>query len=277
MALVSFDLDGVLQKNPFRFGHDDGVFARIKFALAPYAHPHDPTAGAALALAAVAEEHDARLARGLLVLAYDWDDIVATVAARLGCPDSLPVRAWVEECCRLPGLIRAYEGSAACLESLAAAGHTLVSITNGYRCYQEPVLRGLGLWDFFHTVATPDGVGYAKPEPGIFRAMEHLGTPRIHVGDTLPHDVAGAKRAGWLAIYIAQPTAPGYTPLPADVAALPPEHRPAQAGDWLAARRERERGLYPHPAVSDVEMYPDAIVQSLHEVPATVAALLSRP
>lgn len=312
MALISFDLDGVLQKNPFAAGHPQGVFGRLKAALAPYvtasagssegaggpadlagtSGPQSASVGAAvgagafnapaiadpatIALRRIFGEHQARLAAGDLVAAYDWDEIVNKVGAELGFPDRVDVVKMVEEGCEVPGLIWSYPGAADCLQGLTAAGHTVVSITNGYKCYQEPVMRKLGLLQYLKEMYSPESTGAAKPDPGIYRAAEAAwGGPGIHVGDTLLQDVAGARAAGFQAIYICQIQAPDGEELPAHLAALAPWERPAQAGEWLAARREREMKHDHTPPASLADCTPHAIVARLDEVQATVDWLLS--
>jgi putative hydrolase of the HAD superfamily len=273
LALISFDLDGVLQQNPFQGGRPDGVFGHMRRELAPHIRSDKPEADA---LALILQEHHDRMHSGQMVACFDWDDIVATVLARLGVPLKLDVAALVEQYAADPALCYLYPGAAACLQALTDAGHTLVTTTNGYRCYQEPVLRQLGILHCFRAMISPESAGAAKPEAGIFRAAEAYGEPGIHIGDTLPHDVAGAKRAGWQAIYIVQPGAPGATELPAALAALPPQERPARALEWLGGRLEKDRRLHGYPPAELPECTPDAIVTSLAEIPQAVAGLLSK-
>ncbi|HWI50693.1 MAG TPA: HAD family hydrolase [Symbiobacteriaceae bacterium] len=273
MALISFDLDGVLQRNPFQGSRPDGVFGHIKRELAAYVQSANPESDA---LELVYREHHDRMYGNRMVACFDWDDIVATVAARLGAPFKLDVGALVDRYAVDPTLCYLYPGAAECLQTLTDAGYTLVTTTNGYKRYQEPVLRQLGILHFFRAMISPEMAGAAKPETGIFRAAEAYGAPRIHIGDTLPHDVAGAKRAGWQVIYIVQPGAPGFTELPPALTAMAPMDRPAQALEWLGHRLEKERGWHGHPPAELPECIPDAIVTSLAEIPATVAALLSR-
>lgn len=275
MALISFDLDGVLQQNPFRGSRPDGVFGHVRRVLAPFAGIAGAAEAEAHALELIFTEHHARLHRDDLVGAHDWDDIVATVAAGLGCTERLDIAALVTEYCDRPGLVSSYPGALECLTAVREAGHTVIALTNGFRSYQEPVVRKLGLLPLFQAMITPDGAGAGKPQAGIFRCAEaYGGSPRIHIGDVLPHDIAGAKRAGWLAIYIVQPGAPGYTELPPDLAALPPHHRPAQAREWLATRLDRDRKWHGHPPAELQDCMPDAIAASLDEVREAITNLL---
>lgn len=273
MAVISFDLDGVLQKNPFRSSRPDGVFGHIRREFAPYVRSAGDPELAALDL--VHGEHQRRMYAGLLVEAHDWDGVVAEVARQVGYPRHLDVAELVTQYCEKPGLIYLYPGGHECLKALVDAGHTLVTITNGFRSYQEPVIRKLGVYPYFTAMVTPEKAGAAKPQAGIFRAAEaHGAGPYIHIGDTLPHDVAGANRAGWKSIYIVQPGAPGATDLPHDLAALPPHERPAAGRAWLAERLTIDRKWHGYPPCELHECIPGAIVHSLFEVPAAVAALL---
>jgi putative hydrolase of the HAD superfamily len=276
MALISFDLDGVLQRNPFQSSRPDGVFGRIKTALAPYLELADMKEAEAQILKRLFDLHKARLGRGEFVAAYDWDDIVMQVATALGHPDRFDVAAMVSEGCAVESLVSAYAGAADCLVALRASGHTLVSITNGFRSYQEPVLRKIGLLDYFTAVITPEVAGAAKPQAAIFEAANRYGSPRIHVGDTLLQDVAGAKGAGYLAIYIVQAGAPGFTELPPEVAALSAWARVEPGLGWLAGRLGRDKVWDGTPATELGACTPDAIVTRLDEIPATVAYLLGQ-
>lgn len=276
VALISFDLDGVLQRNPFYMGSPQGVFGHIQRELAPLLAGEADPERAAVEL--IAREHQRRMEQGKMVAAHDWDDMVGVVARQLGYQGSIDVGALVEQYCQVDGLVWAYPGAHACMEALRAEGHILVSITNGFRAYQEPVLRTIGLLEMFTALITPDAAGAGKPESAIYRAAEPCGAgPFVHIGDVLPHDIAGAKRAGWLAIYVVQPKAPGYTEMPAELAALPPWERPAAGlAEWLPLRLARDKRWHGHPPCELHECIPDAIVHQLDEIPATVAHLAGR-
>lgn len=271
VALLSFDLDGVLQRNPFYMGSPQGVFGHIRRELAKFLTEPDPERSV---LDRIVRAHMRLLEAGQMAPAHDWDTIVNLVAREVGCPDPFDVAALVEHYCKVEGLVWAYPGAHECLDALLARGHTLVSITNGFRRYQEPVLRSIGLLDRFTALITPDLAGAGKPEVGIYRAAEGYGSPRIHVGDVLPHDIAGARRAGWMAIYVVQPKAPGFTAMEPDLAALKPWERPAAGTAWLEHRLERDRRWHGHPHADLADCIPDAVVHDLLEIPETVDALL---
>lgn len=275
LATISFDLDGVLQRSCWRSSQSDGVFGHIRRELAPHVPDLSGEEAEHEALRLILAEHHARLYSDRMVPAFDWDSIVRTVADRLGYPGRIDCGALVSHYVEVPGLVTSYPGARESLSTLAERGHTLVSVTNGFRAYQEPVQRKLGLYHFYRQMLTPDETGAAKPEPGIYKAAEKYGpAPFIHVGDVLPHDVAGAKGAGWLAIYVVQPGAPGYTEMPGELAALPPHQRTQAGMAWLQERIVLDRRWHGHPPVELQDALPDAVVRSLAEVPEAVDALL---
>lgn len=70
----------------------------------------------------------------------------------------------------------------------------------------RPLLRGLGLIEFFEPIVVSVEVGFAKPSRQIFdRAVSLLGMPAeaiIHVGDSVAEDITGATAAGLQAVLI---------------------------------------------------------------------------
>ena len=82
---ISFDLDGVLQQNPFRLG----VFPHVCRALAPFIGAEEPEPETAVRRLILGEAKR-RLLDGRHVEAYDWDDIVARVANALGAAAPAP-------------------------------------------------------------------------------------------------------------------------------------------------------------------------------------------
>lgn len=107
--------------------------------------------------------------------------------------------------CPLP----AAPGSHQVLEHLRERGVRLGLISNtgttpGATFRQS--LQRLGLFDFFDVLTFSDEVALAKPSPRIFHlTLEQLGAKparAVHVGDTLDHDIAGAKGVGMGSIWI---------------------------------------------------------------------------
>ena len=281
---ISFDLDGVLMRNPFR----EGVFPELSAAMAP-AFGGEPRR----ALEAIMAEYFRRLAlarqaaegRGVAAggqseheadpaSPYDWDAIVASAAAGVGLegfpPE--PIAAIVRRYAARPGYVAFQHPTVpAALERLAQQGHRLVVVTNGLWSYQQPVLEALGIAGRFERVAAPDLTGAAKPSPEAFRAaFGAAGSPEaVHVGDDLLYDVAGARRAGLRAIWVMPPRL-GRLP---HLRTVPPWERPAALAGDAAWQEEIERSLERRPAV-DRELVrwalPDAAVVHVGEVPAVM-------
>ena len=102
---------------------------------------------------------------------------------------------------------RAYPEVPAVLERLRAAGARLAVVSN-WDVSLHDVLERTRLRALVDVVVISAELGAAKPDPAIFRAaLERVGvTAReaIHVGDSVEHDVAGARAAGLEAVLVAR-------------------------------------------------------------------------
>jgi putative hydrolase of the HAD superfamily len=82
----------------------------------------------------------------------------------------------------------------------------LALVTNGPSDLQRWKLQSVGLEDRFDTLAISGELGMAKPDPRIFwRILEELeAEPREvwHIGDSLSNDVAGARAAGLVSVWL---------------------------------------------------------------------------
>ena len=264
---VGFDLDGVLIRNPF----ETCVLPRLEELLSstPGARAlGEETIGNAVRRR-VGAGWRARMATGDLASAYDWDAIYREVAVALGAdPErcgNIDVAAWVRECCGLDGHIAALPGAPELLSGLVAAGHRLVVISNGYAAYQEPVLAALGLLPHFAEVVTPEKVGHAKPDPRIFAAAGHLD---VFVGDTLVHDVLGARQAGIYSVWVA-------SHLPAGLSGKGPIERandPEIVGVIRSSLTTSPHTSF-HPEADEHSCRPDAVVSDMYEAAALLLTL----
>ena len=318
MLLFTFDLDGVLHINPF----NRKVFPEVCRRLAPAfrrrhgaealhaggegttVHNHeipredhfgDETERAVMRL--IVAEAKRRLNEGRLVEAYDWDDIVRTVAIELGYEETIDVRGLVEAACVPPYIdLHPYAGEA--LEGLKRRGVRLFTLSNGYDVYQYPVLRALGLAGYFERRIAPEVVGIVKPMRGIFhRALEEAGLevdrrwsgggpanarPKagresdedgvvcvVHVGDSLIHDVFGAKGAGLVTVWV-------HRPLSEALPGVPPWERPVHPSfpDVLRSAFARELNVPWYGIQGWEEAYPDYAVATLRELDAVYEHLV---
>lgn len=79
-------------------------------------------------------------------------------------------------------------------------------VTNAYRLYAEAEIRMLGLDQWWDVIVMSSDHGISKPAPELFHlALEQLQVSpaeAIYVGDSIEHDVAGARNAGLKVVHI---------------------------------------------------------------------------
>jgi putative hydrolase of the HAD superfamily len=94
---------------------------------------------------------------------------------------------------------KAFADAAPALEQLRARGMRLVVVSN-WDWSLTDVLGGAGMLPLLDGVITSAEVGAAKPDPAIFEAgLAAAGcsaAEAVHVGDSVAHDVEGARAAG---------------------------------------------------------------------------------
>ena len=104
--------------------------------------------------------------------------------------------------------IKLLPGMAGILSAAQAEGALLGLLTNGPSVHQRDKIRvlGLGQWIEESHVFISAEIGAAKPDIRAFRKVqEALGLDAGHIyyiGDSFANDVAGAKRAGWKAVWL---------------------------------------------------------------------------
>jgi putative hydrolase of the HAD superfamily len=85
-------------------------------------------------------------------------------------------------------------------------GGARLAVVSNWDVSLHDVLERTALRPLVDAVAISAELGVAKPDPAIFRAaLERLGAPAdgaLHVGDSLEHDVAGARAAGIDAVLV---------------------------------------------------------------------------
>lgn len=115
-----------------------------------------------------------------------------------------------------------YDDVTPTLRELAARGIKVGLISNSHRCLvsfqQHFELHGL-----IAAAISSSEHGYLKPHPSIFEATLTLlgvtAAEAVMVGDSLPHDIEGARRAGMRAVLVQRTPHPSAPP-PADVAVI---------------------------------------------------------
>ncbi|HHT68693.1 MAG TPA: HAD family hydrolase [Firmicutes bacterium] len=257
--LLTFDLDGVVMKNPFSTGVFPEVTRRIgeKTGLS-----HQQI------LEPIIAEARSRMALGKMVDAYNWDEIVSLVARRLGFTEPIDIAALVRRF-SVPGHIYVYPEVPETLEFLRSVNHNLVVLTNGFRKYQLPVLQALGVADFFDAIFTPEVSGTAKPHREFFlQPQKRYPGPHIHVGDMIIHDIMGANQVGATSVWVCHD-------LPPSVAALPIRERTshAQMEELVSRGIQRDLNASDYSGLTIASCMPGFVIRSFGELVDVVGML----
>lgn len=203
---VSFDLDGTLVDAAagWRVGFDR-AFAQL---LAQH-----PTLGS---LGAAADVHDGTFVEYMNEAhehggGREWDEAYVREAfrqllARHAVRDDRLADAVFEEYEQTwPRSVDIYEETIPTLEALHGRVRLLM-ISNGLTQYQWPKIDRFDLRPFFDRIVISEEAGVVKPDVEIFElalsGLKVAPASALHVGDSLPADVGGARAAGWLAAWI---------------------------------------------------------------------------
>jgi putative hydrolase of the HAD superfamily len=88
------------------------------------------------------------------------------------------------------------------------AGDARLAVVSNWDVSLHDVLERTGLRPLVDAVVISAELGVAKPDPAIFRAaldrLRAAADGAVHVGDSLEHDVAGARAAGLEAVLVAR-------------------------------------------------------------------------
>ena len=113
-------------------------------------------------------------------------------------------------------------------------------ITNGPAAMQRSKLAALALDGYFEVIVVDTEFGHPKPDARIFRHAAALvgldPAELLFVGNSLAHDVAGARAAGWTSVWLNPEGAP---PADAPEAAMP-DHVICRLEDLLNLPRVAE-------------------------------------
>lgn len=107
-----------------------------------------------------------------------------------------------------------YDDVSPTFAALRRAGYRIGLISNTHRCL-ESFQSHFALEPFVHAAVSSADHGFLKPHPSIFRAaLDRLGTAPangVMVGDSMTHDVAGARRVGMAAVLLVRSGPPPET------------------------------------------------------------------
>jgi putative hydrolase of the HAD superfamily len=138
---------------------------------------------------------------------HPWEFFMTRLLALAGAPEPAAAEAaawlWTEQP-RLNLWRRPIAGMIELVRALRAAGLPVGVVSNSEGKLAE-LCAEIGWEGEFLFVADSGKLGMEKPAPGIFHwAVERLGVPAaevVHVGDSFPADVEGARRAGLQALW----------------------------------------------------------------------------
>ena len=203
---VSFDLDGTLLDGSVL----DGVFSRTCELLAE-SRPHLSAPALAQANRSIWPGYWQEMEDRWMLGVIDGASVVLELWRRtLGtcdCNDEGTVRLAAGIFSKLDReASRLFHDVRAVVADLKRDGIPLALITNGASDTQRGKLEVLGIESWFDTIVISGELGITKPDPRVFQlAAKGLRTAAAnicHVGDELPADIAGARAAGWTAVWL---------------------------------------------------------------------------
>ncbi|NOU94000.1 HAD-IA family hydrolase [Paenibacillus sp. LMG 31456] len=210
---ITFDLDGTLMQNPF----GKWVFPEVEELISTQLQRQFKSTEA------LVREHELRMNQNRTVEAYDWDEMVQLLLKELQLDLEINVEQLVLKHSIDPKIYLLEETVIPTLRRLKEQGYSLATVTNGFYKYQYPVMKELGLSEWFDEIITPEKVGCGKPDVNILRGLQESGTIVAHVGDRLDHDIFLANETGVPSMLI-------YRKLPEWLRILSPKKRAGSAG-----------------------------------------------
>lgn len=239
LSVIFFDLDGTLMINPF----ESAVWPVVLSELSVRAG----VSVERLYKLIIAENRQRQDDPNCpAVKSMDWDDIVQTVAARLGTAVSAQCETLVREHAATHSSI--LDQGDQILKQLGQENRALLVATKGLRRYQQPVLDALGLTRYFRAILTPDTHNVLKKDPAFFGDWPKKSQLTVMVGDSYEDDVRTPVSEGFKVVW-------KHTPIGL-------HHTLAHADPFTRARN--------FPYKPDQTARPDAIIASLQELPAIV-------
>ncbi|GAK04933.1 hypothetical protein JCM19037_3391 [Geomicrobium sp. JCM 19037] len=100
------------------------------------------------------EEHNARMSKGQIVEAYDWDQIVSSLFSSQQLTWDQEIEELVKKHSTKGKVYLLNDEIIATLQQLRSKGYTLVAATNGFAKYQLPVMEFLGIASHFDVILT---------------------------------------------------------------------------------------------------------------------------
>jgi HAD superfamily hydrolase (TIGR01509 family) len=134
-----------------------------------------------------------------------WVDHNRRALTLTGFAGDIAVAAQIMEDVFLSEGLEVYPEVVGVVTALASRGYKMGIVSN-WPATLELTLQQFGLGIFFPVIVASGTVGYAKPHPQIFRiAADRMGVDpqdALYVGDSVEHDVMGARAVGMNAVLL---------------------------------------------------------------------------
>lgn len=134
-----------------------------------------------------------------------FEELYSSVLLRLGINPTEEVLDQIYELYKRSYLLEIIPGAEKTLQALHGK-YKLAVVSNATSHLPRFALEKSGLRKFFQVVVVSRDLGVRKPDSEIFRyTLEKINVKpeeAIHVGDSIKHDVVGAKNAGIKAVWI---------------------------------------------------------------------------
>lgn len=136
---------------------------------------------------------------------HPWHALMATLLAGAGVTDVAPLVDWLwSEQPRANLWRKPIPGMIELARELAGRGAKVAVLSNSEGRLAE-LLHEIGIADPFAVIVDSGRVGMDKPDRRIFEhtldALDARGACPVHVGDSWAADIAGARGAGWRAVW----------------------------------------------------------------------------
>ncbi len=199
---------------------------------------------------------------GNYVKAFDWDFVINEALSSFGVEDRVDPLALLLKSVE-DGRTKPYEDAIPAIRELRKNRRVCV-MTGGLSKYQLVLMERLGITKEFDDVITTDRLGILKVRPEAFhKAMKECECDEaFHVGDSLSHDIFGAKSAGIKAVLVAREWE--------DLSGWDPLERPLVAMKRSMLMKKMSRDIMN--GIIEVKV-PDAIVLTLKELPPLARVL----
>jgi putative hydrolase of the HAD superfamily len=255
--VVFVDLDGTIMRGPF----ESAVFPAV---LGELARKTSLDVSELRRLASLENLERQRDSKEFAARAMDWDDILSTVAERLGV--TLETRALeIARSHAGPPDSAILDHADQVLKQLASLQRAIVVATKGLRKYQLPVLDALGLTPLFTEILTPDVNNALKNDLAFYGRWPASTRLQISVGDHYEDDVVAPKRFGFKVVW---------------KIGTPDEETMEQLARVRSSEQLHKLDPFERPTSFEYAEHqtvrPDAIIFSLRELPEVVERLESQ-